>query len=80
MKEVKFNTPDGDKKYRYADAVEYVDGSITNIYQVGKVNQNGTPVSREVSAIKDIMSSPNYNGVTITFIPYNSSIEPINYQ
>ena len=78
--EVKYSTPGGDKTYRYADAVEEVNGNVTNIYQVGKVNQNGTPVSREVKAINDIMASPAYNGAPITFVPYNSSVEPIIFQ
>ena len=78
--EVKYSTPGGNKTYRYADAVEEVNGNVTNIYQVGKVNQNGTPVSREIKAINDIMASPAYNGAPITFVPYNSSVEPIIFQ
>ncbi len=78
--EVKYSTPGGDKSYRYADAVEEVNGNVTNIYQVGKVNQNGTPVAREMKAINDIMASPAYNGAPITFVPYNSSVEPIIFQ
>ena len=49
------------------------------IYQVGKVNKNGLPVSRESKAIEDIMNSSQYNGAPIYFIPYNSDIEPIIY-
>lgn len=69
--EVKYNTPNGSKNYRYADAVEVSEGKITQIYQVGRVNKNGTPVSREVQAINDIKSSPDYNNVRITYLPYN---------
>ena len=80
VKEARFSTPNGSKSYRCADVVEVVNGNVTNIYQVGKVNQNGTPVSREVKAINDIMASPDYNGARITFIPYNSSVEAIIFQ
>ena len=78
--EVQFKTPDGAKSCRFADAIESVDGEIKKIYQVGKVNQNGMPVSREMKAINDIMNSPRYkaNPVPIYFIPYNdTSISPI---
>ena len=77
--EVKCNTPKGDKKYRYADAVERVDGEIVNIYQVGKVSKNGLPVSRESKAIADIMEAPDYNGAPINFLPYNSDQGTITY-
>jgi hypothetical protein len=80
VKEARFSTPNGSKSYRCADVVEVVNGNVTNIYQVGKVNQNGTPVSREVKAINDIMASPAYNGAPIIFVPYNSSVEPIIFQ
>ncbi len=75
--EAKFNTPNGNKNYRYADAVEVANGEITSIHQVGKVNQNGTPVMRELQAISDIMASPDYNGAPIYFWPYNSNSGPI---
>ena len=78
--EYQFLTPDGSKSCRYADSVELVGEEVINIYQVGKVNQNGTPVSREVKAINDIMGASNYNGARITFIPYNSSVEAIIFQ
>ncbi len=75
--EVKFDTPNGNKNYRYADAVEVSNGEITSIHQVGKMNQNGTPVIRESQAIADIMASPDYNGAPIYFWPYNSNSGPI---
>ena len=65
-------TSNGYKKRRYADAVEIVDGKVIKIHQVGKVNQNGTPVSRESKAIEDIMNSSNYNGAPVYFWPYNN--------
>ena len=76
---MKFNTPKGDKKYRYADAVERVDGEIVSIYQVGKVSKNGLPVSRESKAIADIMDSSDYNGAPVNFLPYNSEQGTITY-
>ncbi|GFI05229.1 hypothetical protein IMSAGC005_04083 [Lachnospiraceae bacterium] len=78
--EVKYDTPEGNKSCRYADAVEISDGEISSIHQVGKVNQNGLPVARESRAIEDIMSSPDYNGAPIYFWPYNSDMGPIIYQ
>ena len=77
--EVKYDTPGGIKNYRYADAVEMVDGKITKIHQVGKINKNGTPVIRESKAIADIMGAPDYNGSPIYFWPYNVESGPIIY-
>ncbi len=78
--EVKFDTPEGNKTCRYADAVEISNGEVTAIHQVGKVNQNGTPVARESHAIADIMRSPDYHGAPIYFWPYNSDMGPIIYE
>ena len=81
-KEVRFDTPNGDKTCRYADAVEVVDGKITKIHQAGKVNKNGLPVTRESKAIEDIMTSPKYNEnpVPVYFWPYNNpKMGPIIY-
>ncbi len=77
--EVKYSTPNGQKTCRYADAVEFVNGEIVKIYQVGRVTKSGLPVSRESVAIADIMNSPDYNGCPIEFIPYNSDIGSIIY-
>lgn len=79
-REVRFDTTGGNKNSRYADAVEVVDGKITSIHQVGKVNKNGLPVARESRAIEDIMSSDEYKGAPIYFWPYNSDMGPIIYQ
>ena len=49
-----------------------MDGEVTKIHQVGKVNKNGTPVMRESEAIEDIMNSPDYNGAPVYFWPYNN--------
>ena len=73
------NGHNGYKSKRFADVVEYDGDEIVAIYQVGKVNKNGLPVSRESKAIEDIMNSSQYNGAPIYFIPYNSDIEPIIY-
>ena len=77
--EMRFDTSNGSKSHRYADAVEIVDGNIVGIHQAGKVNNNGTPVIRESRAIEDIMNSPDYNGAPIYFWPYNSNSGPIIY-
>lgn len=80
-KEVKFDTPGGYKNYRFADAVEIdSEGEVIRIYQVGKMNKNGTPVKRERLAIEDIMNSDDYSGVKIYFLPYNMDVEPVVYQ
>ena len=59
--------PNGYKQRRYADAVEIIDGEVTRIHQVGRVNQNGTPIIRESKAIDDIVNSPDYNGAPVYF-------------
>ncbi len=84
--EVRFDTTGGYKNSRYADAVE-VKGSGSNeeilaIFQVGKVNKDGTPVSREKKAIIDILNSNDRNNVNVPiyYIPYNDpNIEVIIY-
>ncbi len=79
--ERKYDTPNGYKQKRYADAVEIVNGEVTKIHQVGKVNKNGTPIIRESKAIEDIMSSIDYNGAPVYFWPYNNShTEPIIFE
>ncbi len=70
--ERKYDTPNGYKQSRYADAVEIIDGEVTKIHQVGKVNKNGTPIMRESKAIDDIMNSFDYNGAPVYFWPYNN--------
>ncbi|GAA0894535.1 hypothetical protein GCM10009122_42160 [Fulvivirga kasyanovii] len=68
--EKKINTPEGEKGYRYADQAE-VDpktGEVIEYHQVGKQNKNGTPVSRERKAKKDIEDA---TGKPVKFHPYN---------
>ena len=75
-----FPVENGYKSWRYADAVEVnKNGDIVAIYQVGNVNNNGTPVIRESRAMEDIFNSIKYNDVPIYFIPYNSDIASIVY-
>ena len=69
----------GHKSKRFADVVAYVDDKIAKIFQIGKVNKNGLPVSRESKAIEDIMNSLDSKGTPITFVPYNSDIGNIDY-
>ena len=70
--EVKFATPNGVKNSRYADVVGYKDGNIAEIAQIGRVNQNGSPVAREVRAANDISRSSNAAGVGVDFYGYNN--------
>ncbi len=42
--------------------------------QVGKQNQNGTPVAREVKALNDIEKA---TGTRPKFVPYNNTL-PVN--
>jgi hypothetical protein len=74
VNEVRFNI----KPYRFADAVEFdKNNKIKAIYQVGKVNKNGTVIARESRAIADIMTSLDAHGVPVHFLPYNSDIGEI---
>ena len=74
-----YDTTGGHKNRRFADVVELDgDGQIVAIYQVGKVNKNGLPVSRESKAIEDIMNSNDYNGAPIYFVPYNPQYGNVN--
>ena len=80
--EYQYSTPNGEKSSRFADVVEINNGKVVKIYQAGKINKNGTPVSREVRAINDIQNSQKYieNKVPIYFIPYNTADKsPIIY-
>jgi hypothetical protein len=72
--EVKYDTPDGTKKTRYADvvAIDPVTEQIVEVHQVGKQNKNGTAISRERKAMDDIIGSDDYNGATVIFHPYNT--------
>jgi hypothetical protein len=70
--EVKFDTPNGTKTSRFADVVGYKNDQIAEIAQVGKINQNGTPVAREVRAISDIENSVTGAGISVDFYGYNS--------
>ena len=58
----------GLKGGRYGDAgILNSNGKLRGILQVGKVNANGTPVAREMTAIYDL----NRMGYTVLFVPYN---------
>ena len=48
-------------------------GQLNSIVQVGQINPNGTPVSREMQAIYDF----NLTGYTVYFVPYN--VKPLCY-
>jgi len=72
--EVRVSTPNGDKKSRYIDVrgTKTETGETKDI-QVGKQNKNGTPVSREQRALKDIEEVTNQ---IPEFIPYNIIKKP----
>jgi len=66
-KERGFNVGNGDK--RYADVVSLDEnGNVDEIHQIGKQNQDGTPVKRERDAIADIEKA---TGKKVIFHPYN---------
>ena len=58
-----------DKKghYRYPDIIA-TKGSETRFYQIGRVNANGSPVAREVRALRDLAKAKKGK---VFFIPYN---------
>jgi len=57
---------------RYADVAAFNDdGKIAEIYQIGKQNQDGTPVKREREAIAEIEEA---SGIKVTFTAYNVTI------
>lgn len=65
-------TPNGAKGYRFADVYGKNDSTgEVRMYQVGRTNANGTPVSREVQAMDDIEGS---TGIRPQFIDYNSPL------
>jgi RHS repeat-associated protein len=68
-REVKVDTPGGNKEKRYVDLVgtDPATGK-KEMVQVGKENKNGTPVSRERKAIDDIKGA---TGENVKFVPYN---------
>jgi len=65
-------TENGAKGYRFADV--YGKNNSTGevrMYQVGRTNANGTPVSREVQAMDDIQGA---TGIRPQFIDYNNPV------
>ncbi|MDD3303773.1 MAG: hypothetical protein PHP54_02535 [Clostridia bacterium] len=65
------------KNHRYLDAVALdKDGNVVEMYQVGRENKNGTPVSRERKAIYDIENAVRFNDkirnqTKVKFVKYN---------
>ena len=65
------------KNTRYLDAVALDENdNVVEMYQVGRVNKNGMPVSRERKAIFDINNAVRFNdkirnGIKVKFIRYN---------
>lgn len=58
----------GYKAIRYADFAVYAKGTgdVLYVVQVGIMNKNGTPVSREQKAIDDLVNQ----GLIVVFVPY----------
>jgi hypothetical protein len=69
QREVKVNTPRGEKRSRFIDVQgkKPQSGEMKSV-QVGKQNKNGTPVSRERKAINDIQDATGHKP---DFVPYN---------
>ena len=65
--EHRINTPGGYKAVRYADAAVCYDSHIEIAIQVGVINRNGLPGSREVHALDDITEQAQIKTI---FIPY----------
>ena len=57
----------GGGKYRYPDIVA-TKGNTTRYYQVGKVTKAGTPIARELRALRDL---GKVSGVKTYFVRYN---------
>ncbi|MCU1254326.1 MAG: hypothetical protein JWM83_625 [Candidatus Angelobacter sp.] len=60
-REVRVETPGGEKGSRVIDAAKVENGKVTEATQVIRPNKNGTPPAREVRAAKDIQKA---TGVT----------------
>jgi hypothetical protein len=65
-------TPNGAKGYRFSDVYGKNDSTgEVRMYQVGRTNANGSPVSREVQAMDDIQGA---TGLRPQFIDYNNPV------
>ena len=63
-----FNINGGKKKKRFADVVGLTPKmKLVEIHQVGKMNENGTPVKRERDAINDIEENLNNKSIKVQF-------------
>ena len=60
------------KSARFIDvAILDADGNPIKFYQVGKVTSTGVPVTREFSAIMDVLQHSDFSNIPIEFVPYN---------
>jgi hypothetical protein len=72
VKELRVDTAGSLKDTRFVDvAVFDSNGKIAELAQISRVNQNGTPVAREVRAASDIAGSTAAGGVKVDFYDYN---------
>lgn len=59
-------TPGGTKSIRYPDIISRDPQGQIHYHNVGVSNKNGTPVSREVQAINDLLKA---TGIRPTYVP-----------
>jgi RHS repeat-associated protein len=72
VKELRVDTAGGFKNTRFVDVAGFdSNGKIAELAQIGRVNQNGIPVAREVRAASDIAGSTAASGVKVDFYDYN---------
>jgi hypothetical protein len=57
QREVRVQTPGGEKGSRVIDAAKVENGKVTEATQVVRPNKNGTPPAREVRAANDIQKA-----------------------
>ena len=61
QREVRVETPGGEKGSRVIDAARVENGKVTQATQVIRPNKNGTPPAREVRAASDIQKATGVN-------------------
>ena len=73
QKEVRVDTPGGEKGHRKIDAAKVENGKVTEARQVIRPNKNGTPPAREVRAANDIQKA---TGVKPKMVPVRPIKKP----
>jgi RHS repeat-associated protein len=72
-REVRVETPGGEKDSRRIDAARVENGKVTEARQVIRPNKNGTPPAREVRAANDIQKA---TGVQVKMVPVRPVKKP----